>query len=169
MILKFCNLVEPLPTIRQPVEPIHKPLFMSRFNKLSGCRPNSDVLNIYTCSAPYIKSVDQESGYLAVWVLCSEPWAHSETGFLVTTNRRWEPEQHITIPAYQDVPPVDKEPELVQRWLKVLQSAWQRDRVGQSERCAEHGAVLAKYPTVIVILLSSRESKCHLSVLLAFR
>ena len=48
-----------------------------------------------------------------------------------------------TISACQAAPPAHQEPALEQRWFKVLQSAWQRDRAGQSERCVGHGAVLA--------------------------
>ena len=60
----------------------------------------------------------------------SEPLARSESSTLNTTNPRSASEQHITTPLYQSH---HQRTKLFQRWLKVLQSAWQRDRVDQWE------------------------------------
>ena len=55
----------------------------------------------------------------------------------------------VEMTGIQAAPPADQEPAL------VLQSAIQRDRPGQSERSAEHGAVLAQYP------VNAQTGHCH--------
>ena len=141
ILLKICNSAEPLPTIRQPVEPIHNLYFIPISTQLlSKCHLNRAVLNIHSCCATYntYPCFDSASCHLAVLgaSVVFRAVDPLRAAILNTTNPRSVTEQQITTPAYHAAPPVDQEPASFERWLKLLQTASQRDRIDPSEASA---------------------------------
>ena len=119
--LKFCNSAEPLTTIRQLVEPILNLYFISITKQLSSGCHLSVVLNIHSCmQCPSVAT-------RGVSPLRAGDSEHGQSWLCVrTTNNNSSHSSHTSSDYF--------EPALFQLWLKVLQSAWQRDGLISQKR-----------------------------------